>query len=149
VPSPRALTCVLLVALAAAPLPAQAPETRTARLTPAPLEAATFEQLADASGSVTATLTGTTLTVAGAFTGLRAPAASATLHAAEPGLRGPVLATLALDGAAAGTITGEVTLTGVQTGYFRDEWLYVQLQNDDYPDGLLRGWLVVPEAPTP
>jgi len=149
VPSRRTVACALLLVLTAALLPAQTPETRAARLTPAPVEAATFDQLSGASGMAAATLAGTTLIVEGTFTGLRFPATSATLHAAAPGLRGPVLATLTLEGATDGAISGEVTLTDVQTGYFRDERLYVQLQNDDYPDGLLRGWLVVPEDPTP
>jgi hypothetical protein len=145
----RLIACVLLVGPATMPAVAQAPDVRTARLTPAPVEAATFEQLGGASGTATATLAGDTLVVTGEFAGLRAPATSATLHAAERGLRGPVLATLGLTGTTAGTLAGEVTLTDVQAGYFRDQRLYVQLQNDDYPDGLLRGWLVVPEDPQP
>ena len=47
------------------------------------------------------------------------------------------------------TIGGEVTLSEVQAGYFRDTRLYIQLQSEDYPDGLLRGWLVQPEDSTP
>jgi hypothetical protein len=131
------------------PLLAQTSETRTARLTPAPIEAATFEQLAGAAGTVTATLTGTTLVIEGEFTGLREAATAAALHAAAPGLRGPALAALALQGVADGTLRGEVALTEIQAGYFRDDRLYVQLTNDDYPDGLLRGWLVAPEDSTP
>lgn len=140
---------MLLAALIVAPLPAQAPLTRTARLTPAPVEAATFGQLAGGTGSAAATLAGTTLTVEGTFTGLQSPATSATLHAAAFGLRGPVVATLTIEGDTAGTIGGEVTLTDIQAGYLRDERLYIQLQSDDFPDGLLRGWLVAPRPPTP
>ena len=123
---------------------AQVPETRTARLTPSPIEAATSFELTG-GGSATATLTGTTLTVDGTFDGLQEAATTASLHAEARGLRGPMVASLELNGSTGGTIRAEVKLSDVQAGYFRDQRLYIQLQSETHPEGLLRGWLVQPE----
>ena len=125
-------------------LRAQAPEVRTARLTPSPVELATARDLTG-SGSARALLTGNTLTITGNFEGLQTPATEANLHAGTKGLRGPVVAVLELDGSIEGTIRAELKLSNVQVDYLKQERLYIQLQSEESPEGLLRGWLVQPE----
>lgn len=134
------LAAVLFVSLTAA----QAPESRTARLTRAPVDEVTFTEFTG-SGLATARLDGSVLRITGTFEGLGAPATTANLHAGAKGIRGPVVAPLELDSGTEGTIRAELTLSDVQADYFRNERLYIQLQSNDYPDGLLRGWLVQPE----
>ena len=134
-------TAVLAAGLAAG---AQTPEQRAARLTPSPIEAATATELTGA-GAATAELSGVTLSVDGTFEGLQSPATETTLHAGNRGLRGPVIAALELDGSTTGTFAAELTLSAVQAGYFRDDRLYIQLQSEENPEGLLRGWLLQPE----
>ena len=49
------------------------------------------------SGSVTAVLTGTKLTVTGTFDGLKSPATIVQIHKAQRGVRGPVVLDLQSD----------------------------------------------------
>ena len=56
-----------------------------------------------------------------------------------------MIAALELDGSTTGTFAAELTLSAVQAGYFRDDRLYIQLQSEENPEGLLRGWLLQPE----
>ncbi len=57
---------VLTAALVAFPATADAQETRTARLIPSPIEAATVDELTGL-GTATAVLGGTVLTITGSF----------------------------------------------------------------------------------
>jgi hypothetical protein len=125
-------------------LQAQESEVRTARLTPSPVELATALDLTG-SGSARALLTENTLIITGTFEGLQAPATEANLHAGTKGLRGPVVAVLELDGSIEGTLRARLKLSNVQVDYLKQERLYIQLQNEESPEGLLRGWLVQPE----
>lgn len=121
---------------------AQSGETFKARLSPLPADAKTRADLAG-SGSASAVLTGTKLTITGSFEGLRSPATSASLHSSvAPGVRGPVIGDLTISKAVSGTITGSVELTPQQLTSLRNGGLYVQIHSEKAPDGVLWGWLL-------
>src|SRR5277367_3758901 len=77
-------------------LSAQNTETFKARLSAMPADARTRADLAG-SGSVTAVLTGTKLTISGSFEGMRAAATTASLHGSvAAGVRGPAIGDLSI-----------------------------------------------------
>src|SRR5436309_540135 len=89
---------------------AESGETYKARLSPVPADARTRAELTG-TGTVTAVLTGTKLTVTGSFDGLKTPATVARLHnAVMAGVRGPALVDLTISKAVSGTITGTADL---------------------------------------
>ena len=120
---------------------AQGSNTYKARLSPVPIDA-TMAATVAGSGSVTATLTGTKLSIAGTFEGLRSPATTAKVHFGRKGVRGASLFDLTITKATSGTITGNLTLTPVQQDDLKDGKLYVQIQSEKAPDGNLWGWLL-------
>ncbi len=159
----RALAILLAVGLAGQATLAQVPSTGSGqartyrtRLSPVPIDAAMMASIAG-SGSVTATLVGTRLTLTGTFEGLRSAATVARLHRAQKGVRGPavfdlVLAnTPGLPGAASpttstsGTISGALDLTATQVDDLGRERFYVQLHSEKAPEGNLWGWLQLQE----
>src|SRR5689334_20393969 len=98
------------VAFATVPLSAQATETYTARLGITPVDA-NNQAFVTGSGTVTATLQGTKLSIDGKFTGLQSPATVAQIHVGPKGIRGPAALDLVVTKATSGTITGQLTLT--------------------------------------
>ncbi len=123
-------------------LAAQKPETFRARLSAMPADAKTRADLAG-SGSVSAALAGTKLTITGSFDGLRSPATTASLHTSEvPGIKGPAIGDLTISKATVGTITGVIDLTPQQQTTLRKGGLYVQIHSEKAPDGVLWGWLL-------
>src|SRR5579863_1049819 len=81
----------VLAALALS-LAAQTKETYKARLSPVPADARTRADLTG-SGTATAMLEGSKLTVTGSFEGLKTPVTTVNLHSAvAAGVRGPVIA---------------------------------------------------------
>lgn len=124
---------------------AQDVKTYTARLSPVPV---TVAMLADitGSGSVTATLAGTKLSITGSFEGLRSPATIAQIHRGpKPGIRGPVLFDLKVSTGSTGTINGALDLTAAQVQELAQGRYYVQLHSEKAPDGNLWGWLFLQE----
>jgi CHRD domain len=123
-------------------LAAQSGETFKAHLSALPADAKTRADLAG-SGSASAVLTGTKLAVTGSFEGLRAAATVASLHtAAAAGVRGPAIGDLTISKATSGTISGSIELTPQQLASLRKGGLYVQIQSEKAPDGVLWGWLL-------
>ena len=120
---------------------AQGSNTYKARLSPVPIDA-TMAATVAGSGSVTATLTGAKLSIAGTFEGLRSPATTAKVHFGRKGVRGASLFDLTITKATSGTISGNLTLTPVQQDDLKDGKLYVQIQSEKAPDGNLWGWLL-------
>jgi hypothetical protein len=119
------------------------PEARTfrTRLSPVPIDL-TMRAAIAGEGSVTATLSGRTLTIAGTFKDLKSPATLVRLHRSpNRGLRGPAIGELKADAATSGTITGTVALTAEQVQDLQRGRLYVQLHSETAPDGNLWGWL--------
>ena len=86
------------------------------------------------------------LTVTGTFDGLKSPATVAQIHKSPiAGVRGPVMADLAVSGGTSGSISGTLTLTPQQASDLEKKRLYVQLHSEKAPDGNLWGWLLPAE----
>jgi hypothetical protein len=131
----------IAMALAAA-LAAQTGETYKTRLSAVAADARTRAALAG-SGSATATLSGSKLTVSGSFEGLVSPATTAQLHAAiVAGVRGPVIHDLSIPQATSGAISGSVDLTPDQIEKLHKGGIYVQIQSEKAPEGVLWGWFL-------
>jgi hypothetical protein len=120
---------------------AQNGEAFKARLSPVPINVTMMANVAG-SGSVTATLAGRKLTIAGAFEGLRSPATTAQIRRGPKGIRGPVILDLSVTKAEKGAITGALDLTPEQIADLRNGRVYVQSQSERAPDGNLWGWLL-------
>jgi hypothetical protein len=122
---------------------AQNSETFKARLSPVPIDVTMMSTIAG-SGSITATLAGKQLTIAGTFEGLRSPATTVQIHRGMKGIRGPVILELDLtiSKAVKGTLNGSVELTPDQIADLRAGRLYLQIQSERAPDGNLWGWLL-------
>jgi hypothetical protein len=137
-----AALAAITLSLAAQIITAQSRETFKARLSALPADARTRAALAG-SGTVTATLDGTKLSVTGSFDGLVTPATTANLHAAvAAGVRGPAIADLTIAKATSGMITGSVDLTAPQVAELHKGGLYVEIHSEKAPDGAIWGWLL-------
>ena len=131
-----ALAACVLVALPALTA-AQSARSFRGRLSPVPIPAAL--PTVTGVGVVTATLSGTTLTIAGTFEGLATPATVAKLHRAPKGIRGPAVFDLTITPATSGKISGSLDLTPAQVDDLGRERFYVQLHSEKAPDGKLVG----------
>jgi len=127
------------------PASAQGSRNYRARLSTVPIDLAMAATIAG-SGSVTAVLTGTKLTVSGTFDGLTSPATVARMHRGQRGVRGPSVLDLQVTKAITGTITGAFDLTPQQVQDLQSSRLYVQLHSEKAPDGNLWGWLLPQET---
>ncbi len=128
-------------------LTAQQPRTFKTRLSPVPLDVAMQATIAG-TGSVTAVLTGTKLSVSGTFDGLKSPATIAQIHKSPiRGVRGPVVFDLVVSktDAASGTLSGSFDLTPLQITDLEKGRIYVQVHSEKAPDGNLWGWLMPQE----
>ena len=138
------LVAVLSIAATLSVL-AQATQYR-ARLSVMPLDIAMQATMAG-SGSVTATVKGTTLVINGTFAGLKAAATVARLHRGpKMAMRGAAIGDLTVTAAASGTISGSIELTKSQLEDLAANRLYVQLHSEKAPEGNLWGWLLPQEA---
>jgi hypothetical protein len=121
---------------------AQGRETFKARLSAVPADARTRPELAGL-GSATATLSGSKLTVTGSFDGLLSPATTAELHAGVlAGVRGPVVAELTISKATSGSLSGTADLNAEQVDRAKKDGLYIQIQSEKAPEGVIWGWLL-------
>ena len=135
-----ALTFVLLVL--ALPAAAQNEVRYKVRLAPVPMDIAMRSTVAG-SGSATAVLKGTALTITGTFDGLRSPATAARLHQGPTmGMRGMPFADLTISKATNGMISGSITLTPEQARALERGRVYLQISSERAPDGNLWGWIV-------
>ena len=117
-----------------------------ARLSVVPIDVAMQSTVAG-SGSVTATLKGTTLAINGTFSGLKSAATVVRVHRSpRTGMRGTAIGDLTATAEMSGTISGSIELTKEQIDDLAAGRLYVQLHSQKAPDGNLRGWLLVPEV---
>jgi hypothetical protein len=124
---------------------AQTPQYR-ARLSVMPLDIAMQATMAG-SGSVTATVKGTTLVVDGTFTGLKTAATAVRVHRGpKMAMRGPALGDLTATPATSGSISGSIELTRAQLDDLAAGRLYLQLHSEKAPEGNLWGWLLLQEA---
>ena len=133
---------VLAIALALFAQTAAPPATVfRARLSPVPVESSNASKVTG-SGSVTATLDGSKLTIAGTFQGMKSAATIAQVHMGQRGVRGPVEFDLQIDKSPNGNISGVITLTKVQVDTLRRGWYYIQIHAEQAPEGNLWGWLL-------
>ncbi|HEX5227608.1 MAG TPA: CHRD domain-containing protein [Bryobacteraceae bacterium] len=132
----------ILILVLAASLAAQNSGIFEARLSAVPADARTRASLAG-SGSASATLAGSKLTVSGSFDGLLSPATTAALHSGvAAGVRGPAIGDLNITKSVSGTITGSVELNAAQLADLKKGGLYVEIHSEKDPDGVLWGWLL-------
>lgn len=135
----------LVVGLAIAALQA-VPGPMRARLAPVPIDLAMQEAIAGL-GAATATLSGTSLTVEGTYTGLKSPATAVRVYdSPRRGMRGRLVGEFASGGGTTGAFKGTVALTRGQTTAYAAGLLYVELNSEKAPDGNLRGWLMAPKG---
>ena len=135
--------CAVLVFVATAG--AQARQYR-ARLSPVPLDVAMQATIAG-SGSVTATLSGHTLTLSGTYKDLKTAATAVRLHRGpRVAMRGPAIADLKATGGTTCTIAGTIELAKEQLDDLSNGRLYVQLHSEKAPEGNLWGWLFPQEG---
>lgn len=133
-----------LISNAGSAVRAQGAKTYKARLSPVPVAA--YTTTVAGSGSVTATLTGTKLSIAGTFQGLNTPATVARIHKSpKPGIRGPMLFDLTVSNGTSGTLGGAFDLTAAQAQELAQGRYYVQLHSEKAPEGNLWGWLLLQE----
>lgn len=139
------LVVVGLTLAAAVPLTAQPSSgagTFRARLSVVPIDLTMANAIAG-SGSVTASLSGRTLTLTGSFEGLRSPATAARVHRGpNRGLRGPAIFDLMVTTETKGQVSGTLELSAAQVTDLERGRLYVQLHSESAPDGNLWGWLL-------
>jgi hypothetical protein len=134
-----------MIAALAVSVQAQAPQYR-ARLSVVPLDIAMQSTIAG-SGSATATLKGSTLTINGAFTGLKTAATVARLHRGpKMAMRGPAIGDLTATADTSGNISGSLELTKAQIDDLAAGRIYIQLHSQKAPDGNLWGWLLLADA---
>jgi hypothetical protein len=123
----------------------QSSDSFTARLDWVPISGAERNDVSG-SGSATATLSRSRLSIAGTFEGLPGAATRAVLHAGvATGARGPVIGELELTRGRDGTLTGEVTLDRGQRDALLAGRLYIQIHAERgvAPDNaVLWGWLL-------
>jgi hypothetical protein len=120
---------------------AQAAKVFKTRLSPVPVAA--YNPNVVGTGTVTATLTGNKLAIAGTYEGLASPATQAKIwKSSKPGIRGEALLDLKVSGGPSGTITGQFDLTPAQVQELSASRYYVQLHSEKAADGNLWGWLM-------
>jgi hypothetical protein len=123
-------------------LAAQSGESFKARLSAVPADAKTRASLAG-SGTASATLSGSELTISGSFEGLLSPATKASLNSAvAAGVRGPAISALSVSPTQSGMIVGIVKLTPAQIASLHKGGIYIQIYSAKAPDGVLWGWLL-------
>lgn len=138
------VTALGVAAFCCASIVAQSPQYR-ARLSMVPTDLAMQVTIAG-SGSATATLKGSTLTITGTFSGLKTAATVVRVHrSAKPGMRGAPIGELKATPDTSGTITGSLELTKEQIDDLAAGRLYIQLHSEKAPDGNLWGWLLAPD----
>ena len=120
---------------------AQGGEKFKARLSMVPIDA-TMMATVTGSGSVTAELVGTKLSIKGTFDGLRSPATIAEVHRGPRGIRGPAIFELTVEKATSGSVSGSRDLTAEQIDDLRNGRLYIQIHSERAPNGNLWGWLL-------
>jgi hypothetical protein len=141
------LSIPIVAVVGSGALIAQQPKTFKARLSPVAIDVSLQATVAG-SGSVSAVLTGTKLSISGTFEGLRSPATIAQIHKGPvKGTRGPNIFDLAVTKteATTGTLSGTIDLTPLQVADLEKGRLYIQLHSEKAPDGNLWGWLLPQE----
>ena len=126
----------------AIPALAQTEEKFKIRTTPVPLDGAMRAAVAG-SGSGSATLTGSKLTVNASFDGLPSAAIAAKIHkGVATGVRGSAFLDLTVTKTTKGTVSGTFDLTPDQIDSLKKGQLYLQISSEKSPDGTVWGWIL-------
>lgn len=137
------LGALLLASSAAVSLVAQGGDKYTARLAWVPTGGA---DRVTGKGTATATLSGKSLAISGAFEGLGGPATIARVHqGVAKGARGKPVADVTVPKSTSGTFSVTIPLTDEQIEALKQGKLYLQLNGDKglAPDGAnLWGWFL-------
>ena len=121
---------------------AQSGNTFKGRLSKVPVDAKMVPIIVG-TGTATAQLAGTRVTISGTYEGMLTPATTARLYESKMrGIRGPAIGDLTVTKAASGTISGSLTLTPTQVESLKAGRLYVQIDSEKGPEGHLWGWLL-------
>jgi hypothetical protein len=121
---------------------AQGQERYKVRLSTVPMDGGMRATVAG-SGSASAVLTGSKLTINGTFERFLSPATSARLHnGLAKGVRGPAVGDLTISKATSGTLGGSIDLTPEQVQGLHKGQLYIQISSEKAPEGNLWGWLL-------
>jgi CHRD domain-containing protein len=135
------VACAGLLVLAAS-VASQTTERYRVRLTTVPMDGGMRNTVAG-TGSGSATLAGTKLSITGTFDGLKSPATSAQLHSGVArGVRGNAVAELTVSKATKGSLSGSIDLTPDQVKGLREGRLYIEVASEKAPEGNLWGWLL-------
>jgi hypothetical protein len=133
------LAAILSVTLLAS---AQTEERFKIRLTTVPMDGAMRAAVAG-SGSGSATLTGSKLTINAAFDGMPSAATTAKLHkGVATGVRGSAFQDLTVTKSGKGTTTGTFDLTPDQVDSLKKGKLYILISSEKSPEGTLWGWIL-------
>ena len=141
-PSYHAYAAVLFLALA---VPAFAADVQyVTPLDPVAFDNSTVKNNVG-SGHVTATLSGSTLTVTGDYSGMSSAATDAHLKMGTlPGTVGPVIGDLKITGGTSGQISGTAKLNSAQVKALKLGGISIVINNDKAGQfGSLWGWLTV------
>ena len=140
----RVVAVLVVVLCCSAVFDAQSARTFKTRLSPVPVS--TYNPAVVGAGSVTATVAGSKLTIAGTFDGLASPATTARIHkSTKTGVRGDAILNLTVTSGTSGSISGTFDLTPAQVQELAAGRYYVQLQSEKAPEGNLWGWLLAQE----
>jgi hypothetical protein len=136
----RATALLLIFSIAALTAPTK--DIWKARLSAVPADARTRAELTG-TGTATATLEGTKVTVTGSFEDLKTAATTANLHiAVAAGVRGPALADVTITKATSGVISGSADLTPEQLKNMQHGGLYLEIHSEKAPEGVIWGWFL-------
>jgi hypothetical protein len=121
---------------------AQGGNTFKGRLSKVPVDAKMVPIIVG-TGMATAQLSGTRVTITGAFEGMQTPATTAKLYESKMrGMRGPAIGDLTVTKAPSGTISGTLNLTASQVDSLKAGKIYIQIDSEKGPEGHLWGWLL-------
>jgi hypothetical protein len=139
----RWIVGLLVAGLAGSTLSVDAQSQKTFKTRLAPVPVAAFNPNVVGSGTVTAILAGSRLSVNGTYDGLAGPATQARIFKSpKPGIRGDAILDLQVSGGTSGTISGQFDLTAAQVQEISASRYYVQLNSEKATDGNLWGWLM-------
>lgn len=137
----RRFSAILFIVAWAATTAAAGADVFKARLAPLGVTQATVNTITGV-GHVTATLSGSKLTIDANFEGLTGAATAANLRRGAKGIPGPVVFELQAPKASSGKINATLDLSAEQVSDLKAGRLYLQIHSERAPDGSIRGWLL-------
>ena len=143
----KRVVAALAVVLWVSAVPAVQAQSRTFKTRLSPVPVPTYNPAIVGTGSVTATVAGNKLTIAGTFEGLASSATTARIHkSTRTGVRGEPILNLTITSGTSGSISGTFDVTPAQVQELAAGRYYVQVQSEKAPEGNLWGWLLAQET---